>query len=211
MTTTAPGRSYGYTHPGPSHSQSYLQRPLELAIASRTWPTPARALDYGCGSGWVAGRLIELGFVTCGVDISETGIEVARRAVPSATFTTDVSAESLAGMGPFDLVTCIEVIAHCYTPLSELQRLYDCLRPGGTLVLSTPYHGYTKNLVMAATGRLERHLDTLWSGAYVHFFTASSISHLLEQTGFRDIRVRRAGRIAPLAKSMVLACSKPSP
>ena len=209
MTTTSPGRSYGYRHHGPSYSQAYLQRPIERAIGRRSWPKPCRALDYGCGNGWLAEWLVEHGFDAVGADISESGIAVARRAVPSATFTTDISADSLARLGPFNLVTCIEVIAHCYTPSSELQRLYACLRPGGTLILSTPYHGYIKNLVMAATGRLERHLDTLWSGAHVHYFTIASISKLLKQAGFRDIEVERAGRIAPLAKSMVLTCSKP--
>jgi len=75
-------------------------------------------------------------------------------------------------------------------------------------VLSTPYHGYFKNLAMAVTGRLESHLDTSWSGAYVHFFTPRSISKLLVEAGFRDIAVMRAGRIAPVAKSMILTCSK---
>ena len=130
--------------------------------------------------------------------------------MPSAEFSSDNSLENLLRLGPFDLVTCIEVIAHCYTPSNDLEKIFSCLRPGGTLILATPYHGYAKNLAMALTGSLERHLDTSWSGAYVHFFTPSSISKLLEQAGFRNITLTRAGRIAPLAKSMILTCSKPA-
>jgi 2-polyprenyl-6-hydroxyphenyl methylase/3-demethylubiquinone-9 3-methyltransferase len=210
MAEMTSGRVYSFENAAPMHSHRYLQRPLYRAINNRNWPSHTRALDYGCGNGSFAGWLAAQGFNTVGVDISESGIELARRAVPSAEFTLDNSLENLLRLGPFDLVTCIEVIAHCYNPSNDLKKMFLCLRPGGTLVLATPYHGYAKNLAMALTGNLERHLDTSWSGAYVHFFTPLSISKLLEQAGFRSITVTRAGRIAPLAKSMILTCSKPA-
>lgn len=210
MTMTSPGRAYGYQNASPSHFRQYLLAPLDRAIAGRRWPSPARALDYGCGNGWFAGWLASKHFSTVGVDISESGVELARRTVPSVEFSSDISIENLKRLGPFDLVTCIEVIAHCFTPSSDLEKMFACLRPGGTLVLSTPYHGYLKNLAMAVTGKLESHLDTSWSGAYVHFFTPRSISKLVVQAGFRDIALARAGRIAPLAKAMILTCSKPA-
>ena len=206
---TAPGRAYAYDDPRPAHSHAYLRSHIARAIDAGTWSVPARALDYGCGNGSLTGWLAGKGFAAVGVDISESGIEVARKAFPAAVFSTDVSAENLARLGPFDLVLCSEVIAHCYVPSAELKKIFDCLRPGGRLVLTTPYHGYLKNLVLAVTGRLEGHLDTLWSGSYVHFFTVASITRLLAQAGFADIAVVRAGRVRYLAKSMVVTCTKP--
>jgi 2-polyprenyl-3-methyl-5-hydroxy-6-metoxy-1,4-benzoquinol methylase len=204
------GRAYSFNNAAPMHSHRYLLKHLARDVRNRSWPLNARALDYGCGNGSFTGWLASKGFSTVGIDISESGIEWARRAVPSAEFSLDNSLENLLRLGPFDLVTCIEVIAHCYTPSKDLEKLFSCLRPGGTLILATPYHGYAKNLAMALTGSLERHLDTSWSGASVHFFSPSSISKLLEQAGFRNITLTRAGRIAPLAKSMILTCSKPA-
>lgn len=209
MTQSAAGRAYGYQNAGPSHSQRYLAGPLRVILSARNWPSSARALDYGCGNGWFAGQLSSMGFATVGVDISESGIELAKRNIPNAQFTTNTSLENLTRLGPFDLITCIEVIAHCYTPSKDLETMMACLKPGGMLVLSTPYHGYLKNLVMAVTGKLENHLDTSWSGAYVHFFTPRSISRLLTQAGFSDIAIMRAGRVPALAKSMVLTCRRP--
>jgi 2-polyprenyl-3-methyl-5-hydroxy-6-metoxy-1,4-benzoquinol methylase len=206
-----PGRAYSFNNAEPMHSHRYLQASLFRAINNRRWPSHPRALDYGCGNGSFSGWLVTKGFRTVGVDISESGIEVARRAVPSAEFSLDTSVENLLRLGPFDLVTCIEVIAHCYDPLNDLKKLFLALRPGGTLILATPYHGYVKNLAMALTGSLERHLDTTsWAGTYLHFFTPSSISKLLEQSGFFNISVMRAGRIPPLVKSMVLTCTRPA-
>jgi 2-polyprenyl-3-methyl-5-hydroxy-6-metoxy-1,4-benzoquinol methylase len=42
--------------------------------------------------------------------------------------------------GPFDLATCFEVIEHMEPADGDalLDGLYECLRPGGTLLLSTP-------------------------------------------------------------------------
>ena len=210
MTSAAPGRAYGYRDAGPSHSQTYLNSALGQIIAGRAWPPPARALDYGCGNGWFANWLATRGFETTGVDISPSGIEVARRSFSSVAFTTDVSSESLARQGPFDLVTCIEVIAHCFVPSDELGRIREALKPGGLLVLSSPYHGYLKFLALAATGRMEQHLDTSWAGAYVHHFTPRSITKLLEDNGFSDVAIIQAGRVPALAKSMIVTGTRPA-
>jgi 2-polyprenyl-6-hydroxyphenyl methylase/3-demethylubiquinone-9 3-methyltransferase len=207
--SAAQGRIYGYDHPGAPHQQGYIQPLLDKLIATRTWSLGSRALDYGCGNGWFTGWLRRQGFEAIGVDPSDSGICVARAAYPDAQFSTDVSRESLERLGPFDLVVCLEVIAHCFAPTEVLQNIYHCLKPGGMLVLSTPYHSYIKDLAMAVTGKLEAHLNTLWSGGFVHFFTIRSIGGLLYEVGFENIGVRRAGRIPPLAKTMVLSCMKP--
>jgi len=209
VTSAAQGRAYGYRHSGPPHQQAYLQPWLDKLIATRSWPIASRALDYGCGNGWFTGWLERQGFEAVGVDLSESGINIAQAANSNAQFSTDVSLESLERLGPFDLVLCLEVIAHCFAPSEVLQNINRCLKPGGTLVLSTPYHSYVKNLAMAVTGKLEGHLDTLWPGGFVHFFTIRSVSGLLREAGFENIAVGRAGRIPPLAKTMVLSCTKP--
>ena len=209
MTSTFPGRAYGYRNAEPSHSQVYLNGKLARIVDSRSWPSPAKALDYGCGNGWFANWLADRGFTATGADISPSGVDVARRHFPRVDFTSDVSADSLSRRGPFDLVTCIEVIAHCFTPTDELARIRASMKSSGILVLSTPYHGYIKFLALAVSGRMEQHLDTSWSGAYVHHYTPRSISKLLNGAGFEVLAIERAGRIPALAKSMIVTCRKP--
>jgi 2-polyprenyl-6-hydroxyphenyl methylase/3-demethylubiquinone-9 3-methyltransferase len=207
---TERGRAYGYRDALPSHSQLYLSTPIEQIIARETWPLHAKAVDYGCGNGWFANWLAGRGFKAMGVDISPSGIEVARQNFPDVAFSNEVTAESLACLGPFQLASCIEVIAHCYRPAEELAVLHASLEPGGRLILSTPFHGYWKYLALAATGRMENYLDTAWDGAYMHHFSPQSMTQLLEKAGFRDIEIKRAGRIPPLAKAMIVTCLKPS-
>lgn len=208
MVNDAIGRVYQYSNAEPSHSQRYLNRVVARIIDGCTWPASPKALDYGCGNGWFANWLCSRGFATTGADISPSGVEIAKRHFPEVDFTSDVSTGSLSRRGPFDLVTCIEVIAHCYTPADELARLSAVMKPQAVLVLSTPYHGYLKFLALALSGRMEEHLDTSWVGAYVHHYTRRSIADLLSRAGFEVVEIERAGRIPAFAKSMVVTCRK---
>jgi len=206
---SAHGQLYEWHNVGPPSSHSYLLPKLETIVASRGWAEGSRALDYGCGNGSLTNWLSRQGFDAVGVDISASGIATAKKAYPSLNFSTDVSAESVARMGPYDLALCIEVIAHCFDPVAEIKKLFDGLKPGGTLILVTPYYGYLKILALAATGKLGAHLSIASTAAYVNLFTVASIKDLLVASGFVDVAVSRVGRIAPLAKAVVVVSRKP--
>jgi len=71
-----------------------------------------------------------------------------------------------------------------------------------------PYHSYDKNLAIAVTGKFEGHLGTFWPRGSVHFFTVRSIDELLPEGHFEHIVVGWAGWLPPLAKTIVLSCTK---
>ena len=75
-------------------------------------------------------------------------------------------------------------------------------------MLSTPYHGYLKNLALAVVGKWDRHLTALWPGGHVKFFSIATLRTLLLEAGFNDIRFIRVGRLPPLAKSMIAVVRK---
>ncbi len=58
--------------------------PKEVSRAmAGTWPKPpARLLDIGCGSGWIAAWLADQGYQVLGVDYSEAAIDRARQVYP---------------------------------------------------------------------------------------------------------------------------------
>jgi len=205
------GRIYQYKSKVSPYSHGYLLPKLETIIAGRKWPDRAHVLDFGCGNGSLTNWLVSKGFNAVGVDLSASGVEIAKKAYSSIRFSTDASAENIARMGPFELAVCIEVIAHCYDPSTEMKKIFDNLRPGGMLILATPYHGYLKNLVVAVTGRVDRHLTTLSPEGHVHFFSIATITEFLRKIGFEEIAVYRAGRIPPIAKSMIVTALKPVP
>ena len=79
------------------------------------------------------------------------------------------------------------------------------LRSGGTLLLSTPSHGALTRLRLALSARAwDRHFDPL--GEHVRFYTRSSLSRLLLEFRFEQVRIQSAGG-PPGARRLLLARS----
>jgi 2-polyprenyl-6-hydroxyphenyl methylase/3-demethylubiquinone-9 3-methyltransferase len=102
------------------------------------------------------------------------------------------------------MVLSLEVIEHLYSPRLFVDRARDALVDRGSLVLSTPFHGYWKNLALALAGKLDAHFTALWDGGHIKFWSERTLRALLEERGFVVDRFALCGRIAPLAKSMVV-------
>lgn len=111
--------------------------------------------------------------------------------------------------GTFPAVTSLEVVEHVYAPRAYARTLAELLEPGGTAIVSTPYHGYWKNLALALTGKMDRHFTALWDHGHIKFWSVRTLSILLTETGLAVNEVHRVGRIPQLAKSMILVATKP--
>jgi 2-polyprenyl-6-hydroxyphenyl methylase/3-demethylubiquinone-9 3-methyltransferase len=153
--------------------------------------------------------LASLGFEAHGVDVSETGIAIAQKAFPNIKVSVGSAYDDLASrLGSFPLVVSLEVIAHCTNPRAFAKTFLDLIAPGGVGFLSTPYHGYLKNLALALSGRMDAHFSTLWPGGPVKFFSADTLCQLLATEGATQLQLLRVGRIPPLAKAMIAIVRK---
>ncbi|MCP5476045.1 MAG: class I SAM-dependent methyltransferase [Rhodanobacteraceae bacterium] len=199
---------YRYTSAGPSWSNNYLWRPLLKVLTDRLKPGDS-ILDVGCGSGATAGMLAKRGYQLVGIDPSESGIALAEEAFPDVRFAQRSAYDDLAGeYGQFDAIVSLEVVEHCFSPRVYAANLYSATKPGGIVVISTPYHGYWKNLALALAGKFDFHFSPLWDGGHIKFWSAKTITSLLKEAGFVDIRIQRIGRIPPLAKSMLIVAKR---
>jgi 2-polyprenyl-3-methyl-5-hydroxy-6-metoxy-1,4-benzoquinol methylase len=167
-------------------------------------------LDAGCGNGNLSARVAAAGFQVTGFDSSTSGIEHARRAFAGVHFEVASVYEDLRKRfdDPFDACVSVEVIEHVYDPRAFVDRVYEVLRPGGLFVLTTPYHGYFKNLALAVTGKMDSHYGALWDGGHIKFWSRATLSTLLEERGFRVIGFEGAGRVPFLWKSMIVIVRK---
>ncbi|MER8578395.1 class I SAM-dependent methyltransferase [Mesorhizobium sp. M1423] len=171
--------------------------------------TPNNIFDLGCGNGSVAKHLSNRCVVT-GIDPSISAVAIANQAYPDIKIESGSAYDDLrAQYGTFDMVLSLEVVEHLYDPRAFARNVYKLLNPGGTAVISTPYHGYMKNLALALTGQMDAHFWALWDGGHIKFWSIRTLGILLKEVGLEVLRFERVGRIPPLAKSMIVIARKP--
>jgi len=166
--------------------------------------------DLGCGNGHIAGRLGLHGYQVTGIDASRSGIRIAQRAYPEVKFVEALINRELSGFGNFDLVISSDVIEHLYRPSDLVEAAYSLLKPGGHLLLGTPYHGYLKNLALAFTGRMDSHFSALHDGGHIKFFSVKTLSQLMIAHSFQDLSFTFYGRAPWLWKNMICHARKPA-
>ena len=129
---------------------------------------------------------------------------------PTSRSCAPTSSRPPAGLPEFDSITCVEVIEHVYAPRDVLRTLVTLLKPGGSLVVSTPYHGYLKNAAVALSGRFDHHFDPLWDDGHIKFFSRRTLAAALHDAGLVGIRISGVGQLPYLWKSMLATARKPS-
>jgi 2-polyprenyl-3-methyl-5-hydroxy-6-metoxy-1,4-benzoquinol methylase len=145
-------------------------------LASAGVPAGARVLDVGCATGdfvQFAGRRYDM----WGLDVSPYATQLARDKNPEHAhqiFTGFIEDQQFEPAS-FDAIVMWDVIEHVWDPGAVCRQLVALLKPGGSLVLSTPDIG-------AVTARLMR---TRWAfmtpPEHLSFFSAASLEFLLER------------------------------
>jgi len=166
-----------------------------------------RVLDLGCGAGHFLPLIRRLGGHPLGVELSERALARSRERDPEAeTHLLAADGSIPLGHGTVDLVWCSEVIEHVADVgllLSEVRRV---LRPGGRLLLTTPFHGRVKGALLALT-RFDAHFDPL--GQHLRFFTTTSLRRTLEAARLEVVEVSAAGGVPLLRETLVARALRP--
>lgn len=195
---------YHYQDSKLNQSHSYLLPIVLKLLADRAQGKPLRVIDLGCGNGAIATAIAGLGHEVVGVDASESGISYAQAHGSSAVFHLGSVYDDLSSrLGKFDVVVSLEVIEHVMEPRRFVATLSDLLAPDAVAIVSTPYHGYIKNLTIALLDRFDSHVDPLWDHGHIKFWSRRTITALFAEQNLRLRRMHRVGRLPPIAKSMV--------
>ncbi len=165
---------------------------LHAARCKLEWMAPfvepgSRILDIGSGFGHF--------LFLAGGRYRATGLELAPSAAAAATgrFGVSCAIGSIHSIPdvlqlPYDAATGWDLIEHLDDPVGALQALRGLIRPGGTLLLSTPDAG---SFVARAMGRHWHYLDPV---QHVVLFTRKNLAQLLDTHGFEALAWRSFGR-----------------
>jgi SAM-dependent methyltransferase len=171
--------------------------------------------DLGCGNGRLALRLGVLGYRVVGVDSSPSGVAIAADEVGDrdVQFVCSEVDESLLEKLPmsirsFDVVVSVDVIEHMYRPRELVETAAKILRPGGFLILCTPYHGYLKNLLIGLFNGWDAHHGAHWDGGHIKFFSVRTLANLVRGYKFQVDGFRFFGRAPLIWKNMICIARK---
>ncbi|MBN2169478.1 MAG: class I SAM-dependent methyltransferase [Actinobacteria bacterium] len=112
---------------------------LEKIRANKVRPyLSGRVLDIGCCAGSLVPYINDRsGYV--GVDINQRVIDIHKRKYPENTlYCLDVQEEKIPVNGKFDTMVALAVIEHLERPDAFFENYISYVKPGGTLVLTTP-------------------------------------------------------------------------
>ena len=175
---------YGWTTDDSPHSCDYIT-PEILNILKDL--EVSRVLDLGSGNGKLCSEMLGAGYNVVGVEYDFEGVKISRSNYPNINFynfgVQDNPSDLLKQEREFDAVTSTEVIEHLFSPHLLPKYAYSVLRENGYLIITTPYHGYLKNLVLSILNKWDFHHTALWHGGHIKFWSRATLTKLLEENG----------------------------
>lgn len=165
-------------------------------------------LDLGCGNGYFVNYLVSQGYNAYGIDASPSGIALAKKTNPDRFFIQDLDhnrlPEEISHL-KFDTIVSTEVIEHLYNPFTFVSLCKQILdNEKGELIISTPYHGYLKNLMLSVFNQWDVHTNPVAVGGHIKFWSKGTLSKLLSEGGFTVTDFKGCGRMPYFWKSMVI-------
>lgn len=156
----------------PVHKEE--NRRLHQQILKMVPAAATTILDVGCGGAWLAKALIPRGKTVISMDISTTNPVRAMEEVPSDRhFGLVADVYSLpVKENSIDCIVASEIIEHVKDPQLFLACLFKVLKPGGTIIVTTPYNEIIQKSLCIHCNQLTPH------NAHIHSFTRDKITAL---------------------------------
>jgi SAM-dependent methyltransferase len=198
-------KAYGWQSSQPANSVDYCKAAIAKHLSRLGCK---RVLDIGCGNGAMTAKLAADGFEMTAIEPDRDGFTIAIQTHPTIHFVNRGVYDNLDDLGTFDAVISSEVIEHLFDPSALVKAAWSRLPSGGVFVITCPYYGYLKNLLLSLTDRWDDHHQPARVGGHIKLWSKATIVPFLEVNGFKVEVIGGAGRIPTLWKSMVVVARK---
>jgi SAM-dependent methyltransferase len=149
-----------------------------LAEMKKRRLTGGDLLEVGCGYGFFLSEAKSYFVSRVGTDFSAGALKFARKEADEVVLG---GAERIPEGRVFDVIVATQVIEHVYDPRAFVLKLKENLRPGGSLVLTTPDEGSFWHKLM------KERWPSLKLPEHVLFFDYSSLSGLMRECGLTAV------------------------
>ena len=161
-------------------------RRLHEMIVAAVPEDAALILDVGCGNAWVASHFCPRNQGVISLDIASRNPEKAWDLYPFSNhlpLVADVYALPFS-KDSIDCIIASEIIEHVADPKGFLEKLLDVLRPGGTLILTTPFaEKISHSLCVHCNRPTPQH-------AHLHSFTKDSLVRIVRKDQASTLKMK---------------------
>lgn len=161
-------------------------RRLHESIAAQVPADAVNILDVGCGNAWVAGHFCPRGVAVTSLDIALINPVKALETYPfdnHHAVVADVYALPFRA-ATFDCIIASEIIEHVADPRLFMERLLEVLRPGGKLIVTTPFaEQIPYSLCIHCNRPTPQH-------AHIHSFTKDSMAQLVRRDQTAKLKMK---------------------
>jgi SAM-dependent methyltransferase len=172
-----------------------------MASELRGLAPDAPIIEVGCGDASFTRDLAQCSTNVTAIDICASQIEENSRAYPRIRFVQHDVAEAFPFPDDaFEVVWCSEVLEHLFDPVFAVREMHRILRPGGRLLVTVPYHGRFKD-VLIALFKWDKHFSP--TNPHIRFYTRGTLGRMVSDAGFQSVRTRTCGMGIPLRDAFV--------
>lgn len=161
-------------------------------------------LDVGCGCAYIAKHFINSDTRVVSLDVAQANAEKALKKYPSdnhAAVVADVFALPFKE-NTFDCIVASEIIEHTVDPHAFVEALKRVLKPGGTLIISTPYKEKIEySLCIHCNCKTPKN-------AHLHSFDKKNMRSLHSTSGLEVERITLVGNKLLLMSRMAILLDK---
>jgi SAM-dependent methyltransferase len=171
--------TYLYDDMEPVLTKNYMRyvRWATKLLISQTQPW--KAIDIGCGNGFMVKALQDAGFDAFGIEPSEDAVRKADPVIRSKLISGLADSHSL-GHETYDLLTCFQTLDHMPDPLTFMGDCFAALKPGGVVL-------FINHDIASFTARILGKHCPMIDVVHTYLHTHTTMKTLFHRTGFRDI------------------------
>ena len=180
------GNVFDYFEPPHPLVADIWQRLRTAAVEYLNIQDGMKIVDVGSGGGWFSGMMRSRNITVISVDLSFKNLSNVLKQYNGDGFMANASALPLADES-VDAVIASEVIEHLNEPEEAITEFLRIVKPGGRVVVTTPYKENIKQHLCIHCNRFTP------ANAHLHSFDEERLIHCFSHGGANEIYYRRIG------------------